>query len=164
MTASSDEICCRTRMLRDIEAIERPKHSVVHSVATATIRRLSQLAIENVTTGGVAGVDRTELDSRKQFLAMVTDSVDAGSASRHHRGLEVPNDTEATGTWYLHGFILNLRKMLQAQGTALYRNQYVKSNGCCKLQHQSFERVSEIVNPIPERPNRQAHCLATHGC
>ncbi len=71
--------------------------------------------------------------------------------------------TEATGVWYLKDWFCDLRHKIVTDGSALYRDRYVKQDGRWKIQFASYERIFEIVTPFEQPPNITAHWLAKHG-
>jgi len=81
----------------------------------------------------------------------------------HHPEIEILNDREAKGTWYLHDFVLEFRRQQQITGTAFYRDTYVKRDGRWKIRSTEFERIYEISEPIGKRPNVTYSYLETHG-
>ena len=86
-----------------------------------------------------------------------------GTGQRLAEDVAILHEQEATGIWYMHDVFLNLRERIRTEGTALYRDRYVKQDGRWLIRHQSYERIYEIVDPITTPPNLTAHYLASPG-
>ena len=166
MTISIGELERRVRVLRDIEALKRLKHAYFRCIDTANLAELAQLTHPEVTTSYVGGSYRIELRNREEFLEMIGSSFHAECVARHnghHPEIEVTSETEATGTWYLHDDFLNLREMIRTEGTAIYRDRYLKVDGRWVISHQSYERIYERVEPITTVPTLTVNTLARVG-
>jgi hypothetical protein len=68
----------------------------------------------------------------------------------HTREIEVNGDA-ATGTWYLHDVFVNLEQNTTLQGSALYRDEYVKRDGAWRIAKSSYERLWEETTPRDPR-------------
>ncbi len=166
MTVSLAEVARQLQVLRDIEEIKRLKYAYFRCVDTANLAELAGLVHPAVTTCYVGGSYRIELSDREEFLDMVANAFHAEVACRHqghHPEIDILSEQEATGIWYLHDVFVNLRERVRTEGTALYRDRYVKQDGRWLIRHQSYERIYEIVEPITTPPNLTAHYLASHG-
>jgi len=166
MTMSLDELARQVQALRDIEEIKRLKHAYFRCIDTANMTELAQLVHPEVTTCYVGGSYRIELKNQAEFLEMIANSFNAECVGRHnghHPEIEILSETEATGTWYLHDVFLNFRVMVKTEGTALYRDRYVKVDGRWVIKHQGYERIYEIVERIEKVPNLTTNTLAVTG-
>ena len=81
----------------------------------------------------------------------------------NHPEIDLVSANEATGVWYLKDWFLDLKHKIITDGTALYRDTYVKQNGKWLIKRATYERIFEIVTPITETPNITAHMLARVG-
>lgn len=166
MTISIEDLERQVRELRAIEAIKQLKHAYFRCIDTANMAELKQLVHPEATTCYIGGSYRIELKNREEFLEMIASSFHAECVARHnghHPEIHVQSDTEATGTWYLHDDFLNLRLMVRTEGTALYRDRYVKVDGRWVVRHQSYERIFERVEPIGKKPRLTVNTLAITG-
>jgi len=166
MTADRDDLARQVQVLLDIEAIRRLKHAYFRCIDTANMTELAGLLHPEVHTCYVGGSYRIEVHDRAEFLELMANAFNAEVACRHqghHPEIDVDSATTARGTWYLHDVFLNLRERLRTEGTALYRDRYVKQDGRWLIREQTYERVYEIVEPIVTLPNLTAHYLASHG-
>jgi SnoaL-like domain len=82
----------------------------------------------------------------------------------HHPEIDVIDDRTATGIWYLSDYVLEFRRQQHIQGTAFYRDTYVKeADGRWRIRRSEFERIWEISETIEKKPNVTYSYLATHG-
>ena len=72
----------------------------------------------------------------------------AAMHTAHHPEIEVLSENEATGKWYLQDIFYNFDLGSVTQGTALYEDKYVKTNGQWLIQHSEYDRIWEQVSPI----------------
>ena len=160
------ELARRIQRLEDIEAIKRLKHQYFRCFDTADLEGLAEVFTDDVTLSVTGGVYRFELHGKQAYLQMARDGAHAEMVTQHnghHPEIDILSDTEATGIWYLHDFVLEFRRKQHITGTAFYRDTYVKREGQWKIKHTEFERIYEISEPIERRPNVTFSTLATHG-
>lgn len=67
-----------------------------------------------------------------------------GFHTGHHPEITVDGD-KATGIWYLHDKFINLEYNVNFEGTALYKDQYVKENGQWKIAFSEYDRLFEEI-------------------
>jgi hypothetical protein len=154
------------QILKDIEAIKRIKHAYFRCIDTANIKELAEIMDENVTAVLVGGTYAITLQGRDQYLEMVANSFHSefvGEHNGHHPEIDILSDTEAQGTWYLTDVAMNLRDKITTIGSAIYRDKYVKVGGKWKIKHTAYERIYEMIQDVPVRPNLTVHYLAKHG-
>lgn len=166
MTISIDELARQVQVLCDIEEIKRLKHAYFRCIDTLNLEELRKITHPEVTTCYVGGSYRIELANQDEFIEMIASSFHAECSCRHnahHPEIEIVSDTEATGIWYLHDDFYNFRAMVRTEGTALYRDRYLKTGGRWVVKHQSYERVYERVEPIVEMPRLTVNTLAVAG-
>ena len=68
-----------------------------------------------------------------------------GMHTAHHPEIEVNGDT-AVGLWYLHDIFVSLEDNTQFEGSALYRDEYVKINGEWKIKNSGYQRLFEQIS------------------
>ena len=156
----------RIQRLEDIEAIKRVKHQYFRCFDTADLAGLAEVFTDDVTLSVVGGVYKFTLSGKQAYLTMARDGAHAEMVTQHnghHPEIDVLSETEATGIWYLHDFVLEFRRKQAITGTAFYRDRYRKEGGRWKIQSTEFERIYEISEPIERRPNVTFAALATRG-
>lgn len=152
--------------LEDMELIRRLKYRYCRCIDTANLDELRALFTEDASVCYVGGSYRFEAQGRDKILEAIGYAFHAEAIAFHHVNhpeIDVISPTEATGVWYLRDWFLDLRRKLITDGSALYRDRYVKRDGSWLIQHASYERIFEIVSELKERPNITAHWLARHG-
>ncbi len=152
--------------LEELELIRRLKYRYCRCIDTANIQELADLFTEDASVCYVGGSYRFEAQGREQILDALSTAFHSEAIALHHVNhpeIDVLSATEATGVWYLKDWFCDLRHKIITDGSALYRDRYVKQDGRWLIQHAAYERIYEIVTPFEEPPNITAHWLARHG-
>ena len=152
--------------LEDIELIKRLKYAYCRCIDTANIAELKGMFTEDASVLYVGGTYRFEAKGRDNILAALEGAFHAEAIAFHHVNhpeIDLISPTEATGTWYLKDWFLDLRHKIITDGSSFYKDRYVKRDGKWLIQYASYERVFEIVTPFEKAPNITAHYLAKHG-
>lgn len=152
--------------LEDLELIRQLKYRYFRCIDTANIGELKELFTEDADLCYVGGTYRAEVKGRDNILEFIAAAFHAEAVAFHngnHPEITVTAPDEATGIWYLRDWFLDLRRKMSTEGTALYRDRYVKRDGRWLIQHSGYERLYEIVTEVKELPNITAHYLAKHG-
>jgi hypothetical protein len=152
--------------LEDLELIRRLKYRYCRCIDTANVAELRELFTEDASVCYVGGSYRFEAQGRDKILEAIGYAFHAEALAFHHVNhpeIDVLSATEAVGTWYLRDWFLDLRRRVITEGTALYKDRYVKRGGSWLIQHAGYERIFEIVTPVTDTPNVTAHYLAKHG-
>jgi hypothetical protein len=68
----------------------------------------------------------------------------------HTREIEVRGE-RATGLWYLHDVFVNLEQNTTLQGSALYRDDYVKTAAGWRIAKSAYTRLWEETTPRDPR-------------
>jgi hypothetical protein len=129
----------------DLEAIRRLKHSYFRLLDTKRFDELGQLLTADATSAYQSG--ELSQQGRDAIVAFLKQSLaDPGMVSMHtghHPEIDLTSDTSATGTWYLEDRVIIPAADIEIQGTALYRDEYVKVDGEWKIRHTGYERIFE---------------------
>jgi len=149
--------------LEDFELIRQLKYRYCRCIDTADLDELATLFTEDAGVCYVGGSYRFEVQGRDKILEAIGFAFHAEAIAFHHVNHPETSPTEATGTWYLKDWFCDLRNKIVTDGSALYRDRYVKQGGEWKIRFASYERIFEIVTPFTEPPNITAHWLAKHG-
>jgi hypothetical protein len=152
--------------LEDIELIKRVKYRYCRCIDTANIAELKEVFTEDASVCYVGGSYRFEAQGRDKILEALEYAFHAEAIAFHHVNhpeIDVISPTEANGTWYLKDWFLDLRNRIITDGTALYKDTYVKRDGAWRIKRATYERIYEIVTPVTQVPNITAHYLAQHG-
>ncbi len=155
-----------TLALEDIELIKRLKYAYCRCIDTANMAELKTLFTEDASVLYVGGSYRFEAQGRDKILEALEYAFHAEAVAFHsvnHPEIDVLSPTEAVGTWYLKDWFLDMRHKIVTDGTALYKDKYLKRDGRWQIHYASYERVYEIVTPVTEMPNLTAHMLGKLG-
>lgn len=155
-----------SQRLEDIEDIRQLKYRYFRCIDTANLEELKELFTEDASVRYEGGTYLFEAQGRDKILEAISYGFHNEAIAFHHGNhpeIEIISDTEARGTWYLRDWFLDLRRKITTDGTALYRDQYVKHDGRWWIQHSGYTRIWEIVEEVTKTPNITAHYLAEHG-
>lgn len=155
-----------TQQLEDLEQIRRLKYRYCRCIDTANIAELRELFVEDASVRYQGGSYLFEAEGRDKILGALEYAFHADAIARHtvnHPEIDLVSSTEARGIWYLTDWFLDLRHKIITEGSALYRDTYVKRDGKWLIQRATYERIYEIVTPFEQAPNITAHWLAKHG-
>lgn len=154
-----------TLQLEDIEQIKRLKYRYCRCIDMANMKELKELFTEDASVCYVGGSYRFEAQGRDKILEALEWAFHSQAIAFHHVNhpeIDVTGDT-ATGTWYLKDWFLDLKNKIITDGSALYKDTYVKQGGKWLIKRATYERIYEIVTPVTDKPNITAHYLAKHG-
>lgn len=152
--------------LEDYELIRRLKYRYCRCIDTANLAELKDLFTEDASVCYVGGSYRFEAQGRDTILQALGYAFHQEAIAFHHVNhpeIDLVSPNEATGVWYLRDWFCDLRRKIVTDGSALYRDRYVRQDGQWRIRHASYERIFEIVTPFTEPPNITAHWLAKHG-
>lgn len=152
--------------LEDLELIRRLKYRYCRCIDTANFDELQGLMTEDASVCYVGGSYRFEAQGRDAILAALSGAFHAEAIALHHVNhpeIDFVSPTEATGVWYLKDWFLDLKHKIITDGSALYRDTYVKRGSEWLIQRATYERIFEIVTPFEQAPNITAHMLARTG-
>lgn len=150
----------------ELERIRRLKYAYCRCIDMASLDELAGLFTPDASVCFVGGSYRFEAQGRDTILAALGQAFHAEAIARHqvnHPEIDQVSDSEARGVWYLRDWFMDLKHKVVTEGTALYRDRYVKRDGEWKIAYSSYERIYEIVSPLNDTPNITAHWLAQHG-
>lgn len=155
-----------SQRLEDIEDIRQLKYRYFRCIDTANLEELEELFTEDASVKYEGGSYTFEAHGRDKIIEAIGYGFHNEAIAFHHGNhpeIEIISDTEARGRWYLRDWFLDLRRKITTDGTAFYRDQYVKRDGRWWIQHSGYTRVWEIVEEVTKTPNITAHYLAEHG-
>lgn len=154
------------QQLIDLEAIKRLKYAYCRCIDTANIEELKTLFTEDASVHYVGGSYTFQTEGRDKIIEAIRYAFHADAVATHnvnHPEIDFVSATEATGIWYLKDWFLDLHHKIITDGTALYRDRYLKQDGKWLIAHASYTRIYEMVTAVTETPKLTAHYLATHG-
>ena len=152
--------------LEDIELIKRVKYAYCRCLDTANMDEMRTLFTEDASISYVGGSYRFEASGREKIIEALANAFHnkaIGCHQVHHPEIDVLSATAAKGTWYLRDWYLDLRHKIVTEGSALYRDTYVKRDGRWLIQRATYERVFESMYELPQLPFIKSHWLGKHG-
>jgi Asp-tRNA(Asn)/Glu-tRNA(Gln) amidotransferase A subunit family amidase len=155
-----------TLMLEDIELIKRLKYAYCRCLDTANFAEMRTLFTEDASISYVGGRYKYAFQGRDKIIQALENAFHSQAVACHqvhHPEIDVISPTEATGTWYLRDWFLDLRYKLVTEGSALYRDSYVKREGRWLIQRATYERIFETMTEVKDLPNLTSHYLGQHG-
>ena len=78
----------------------------------------------------------------ENFFSSTFTSTKFGMHTVHHPEITTDGDT-AEGIWYLHDIFISLDDNIQVEGSAIYKDRYLKENGEWKIAYSSYDRLFE---------------------
>jgi hypothetical protein len=164
--SSPEDLRRGLQLLMDIEAIKQLKHAYFRCIDTANWDEISGLFHPDVSVHFVGGTYEWTLQGRDEYLDAVKSSFhreSVGHHNGHHPEIQVVNESEATGVWYLTDNMWVLNHEFFTTGTALYWDRYLKLNGRWTIKDTKYRRLYEINRAIDEKVPFSVQYLATHG-
>jgi hypothetical protein len=152
--------------LEDIELIKRLKYAYCRCLDTANFTEMKTLFTEDAGICYVGGRYRYEFQGRDKIITALENAFHSQAVACHqvhHPEIDVLSPTTAKGTWYLRDWFLDLKYKIVTEGSALYRDDYVKQGGRWLIQRATYERIFETMAEVAQLPNLTSHYLATHG-
>ena len=152
--------------LEDIELIKRVKYAYCRCLDTANMDEMRTLFTEDASISYVGGSYRFEANGREKILEALANAFHnkaIGCHQVHHPEIDVLSATDAKGTWYLRDWYLDLRHKIVTEGSALYRDTYVKRDGRWLFQRATYERIFETMDEVKTVPNLTSHYLGKHA-
>jgi ketosteroid isomerase-like protein len=154
------------QQLSDIEDIRQLKHRYFRAIDTGDAALLATLFTEDVTIDYRGGAYRAQLQGRANMLDFIGTAFNSDIVAQHHGHspeISMTGDHTATGTWYLEDRFIDPERQQDTVGTALYRDRYRRDPDGWKIAHSEYDRVYEIVRPIPPEEKLTFHMLAKTG-
>lgn len=152
--------------LEDIELIKRLKYAYCRCLDTANMAEMKTLFTEDASICYVGGRYRYEFQGRDKIITALENAFHSQAVACHqvhHPEIDVLSATEAKGTWYLRDWFLDLKYKIVTEGSALYRDDYVKRDGRWLIQRATYERIFETMAEVAQLPNITSHYLKAHG-
>lgn len=149
--------------LEDIELIRQLKYRYCRAIDTCDIEALREIVTEDIRTDYAGGTYRWQMQGRDVFLEAVRGSFTAECVAVHtvhHPEIEVLDDVNARGLWYLTDTFIHLKENVVTEGSALYRDRYLKTQDGWRIRVSTYERIYERVERLSAAPNITAHRLA----
>ncbi|MCP4005781.1 MAG: nuclear transport factor 2 family protein [bacterium] len=152
--------------LMDIEAIKQLKHAYFRCLDTANFEEMADLFHEDVSVHFIGGAYEWKLQGRAEYIEAVSKAFTKqaiGHHNGHHPEIQILNQNEATGIWYLADHMWILEHNFHTTGTALYYDRYLKRDGRWQVKDTQYRRIYESSRRLDENPPLSTHYLGTYG-
>ena len=154
------------QQLSDFEDIRTLKHRYFRCIDTASAKELAALFTDNVTVEYRGGDYVVRLKGLANMLEFLANSFNSDAVAMHHGHMPeitLTGPDTAEGIWYLEDVFINLENRTRTFGSAIYRDRYRRVNGTWKIEDTQYDRIIEVVDPLPDDVEITAHYLAQHG-
>jgi SnoaL-like domain len=95
---------------------------------------------------------KLSFDSRDEIVAFMRDNLSGDKVITLHQGhqpeIEIIDESNAKGTWYLQDLVIHLEADIRLYGSAIYKDVYQKVDGEWKITETGYQRVFEAVEPL----------------
>lgn len=143
-------------ILLEVEAIKKLKYVYLRAVDCHDWDLLSSTLTEDCIARYDGG--KYSFDGRQALVEGLRHHMDNPQVltmhNCHHPEIELLENDDATGTWYLQDLVFNREQNWMLFGTAIYQDRYRLEHGEWKIYRTEYSRIMETINaPIPETLN-----------
>ncbi len=144
----------RIQRLEDIEAIRYLQAKYQRSLDTRDFNGIASCFADDVVSAyGNGDMAYTGKDQVVGFLMNVM-SITMPSAHMIHGGeIDLIDQNNATGKWYLQDFLINKDHNVTINGAAIYENGYVKVDGKWLIKSIGYKRLYEYMDMVSQTIN-----------
>jgi hypothetical protein len=131
----------RVRALEELDAIKRLKYRYFRCLDLKLWDELRECFTPDATVSYGDGRYRFEgVDAILDFLvrSLGADSGARGAHHGHHPEIELTGPERARGSWALDNYLFNPTQNRSVRIAAYYRDEYVKVDGCWRIQHTGY--------------------------
>jgi SnoaL-like domain len=154
------------QQLSDLEEIRQLKHRYFRCIDTANEGELATVFTEDVTIDLRGGSYRAKLQGRQNMVDFIGSAFNSDVIAQHHGHtpeIVFTGPDSADGRWYLEDRFIDPARATDTIGTALYNDRYVRTTEGWKIAHSEYDRIFELVRPIPADEKITFHLLAKTG-
>jgi ketosteroid isomerase-like protein len=154
------------QQLSDLEEIRQLKHRYFRAIDTGDAALLATLFTGDVTIDYRGGAYRARLEGRANMLDFIGSAFSSDIVAQHQGHspeISFSGPDTAEGLWYLEDRFIDPLRQQDTVGTALYRDRYRREADSWKIAHSEYDRVYEIIRPIPPEETLTCHLLAKTG-
>jgi len=154
------------QQLSDLEEIRTLKHRYFRGIDTADMALLEGLFTEDLAVEYRGGTYKVALTGRANMLDFLANSFHSGAVAMHHGhmpDITFTGPNSATGLWYLEDIFINLESRSHTIGSAIYKDEYRREGDRWLISRTEYDRVIEMIRPLPEDAQITSHYLAKVG-
>lgn len=97
---------------------------------------------------------KLSFDTRDDIVNYMRENLSGEKVITLHQGhqpeIEIIDDHNARGSWYLQDIVIHLEAGVRIYGSAIYQDVYRKDDGDWKICATGYKRVFEAMEPIGE--------------
>lgn len=135
------EVEARVRRLEEMEAIKRLKYKYVRCVDSKLWDDLAQCFVQEATTDYGGKYRLAGLGAILDFFRKYNPPDVVTKHHVHHPEIELTGAETARATWALEDYVISLKGDWSHHGTALYHDEYVKTDGQWRIKHTGYKRI-----------------------
>lgn len=140
-----------TNEQRDIEAIKALKYEYFQHVDQKNLAAIEAQLLPECSTSYHGG--RYGNPDRATTIAFLREALGKHVLTlhqAHHPRIELHSETEASGRWYMHDIVINLRDRTRLEGNGFFEDRYRKVDGEWKFAHTGYHRTFALTQPLGE--------------
>lgn len=138
--------------LLEIEKIKQVKARYLRGLDTNDWEVFAGSMTEDCT--GRYNSGKLSFDTREEIVAFMREKLSGERVLTLHQGhqpeIELIDENNARGTWYLQDIVIHLEAGVRIYGSAIYEDSYRKESGKWKICATGYRRVFEAMEPLGE--------------
>lgn len=133
----------------DIDAIKSLKYSYFRNVDRKQLDAIEKQMLPECSTSYHGG--RYGNPDRASTIAFLREALGQHVLTlhqAHHPEIELHGENEASGRWYMHDIVINLRERTRLEGNGFFEDRYRKVDGEWKFLHTGYHRTFALTQPL----------------
>ena len=130
-----------------IEDIKRLKHKYFRTLDTNDWEGMAECLTEDCVARYDNG--KYSYDSRDAMIGFFRKFMDGPKNltlhQGHHPEIDIVDEDNATGKWYLQDMVINLNDNTTLRGAGIYDDRYVKVDGQWRISYTGYQRTYEEI-------------------
>lgn len=138
--------------LENIELIKQLKARYFRGLDILDLELLQSVFVADATVEFHSSRYDFEMEGWPDLEAFFTEQFTEnrfGLHQAHTPEISVDGST-AEGLWYLHDVFIDLENETRTEGSAIYEDRYIKTNGEWHIEHMYYDRRLEAVTSLDE--------------
>ena len=139
--------------LLEIEAIKQLKARYLRGLDTNDWETFAATMTEDCRARYNSG--KLSFDSRDEIVAFMRENLGGDKVITLHQGhqpeIEIIDEAQGRGTWYLQDLVLQLEAGIRLYGSAIYSDVYSRVDGQWLISETGYRRVFEAVEPLGDK-------------
>ena len=156
----------KLQKLLDIEEIKKLKYKYFRGIDTANLILLEKLFTDNAELDYRGGEYRWQVSGKKNILEQIENAFNSDAVAchqGHHPEIDIINENEAIGLWYLGDIFIDQKRKIITRGSAIYQDIYKRIDTLWYIEKSEYDRIWEEYEPLHSNINITFSHLAEHG-